>query len=578
MDLSKIRRYVVGLALLIPAISFAQSDALDEAATTAGLENGDLTSIIGSIINVALTALGVVFLLLVIYAGFTWMTAGGDDKKVTKAKNILVNATIGLVLTLSAYGIASFVINALTDATNGGRGSGNGGSVSIERLSGSLGSGAIRDHYPDRNATDVARNTRIFVTFAEEMSPASFIQNYDADSSSSTLNTENVLIYATEEGEEAALSEVSVTLTEDMKTVVFDPEQYLGSSTADTSYTVFLNDNIENADGETVLNAGGYEWSFEVGTTIDLDPPTVTSVTPIANSTPDRNITVQITFDEAIDPTSSTGTYSATEGGFTNIQMVGTSSTSPVAGTYAVSNSYRTITFTSADACGTNSCDETIYCLPGGELISATALSASAETDPPQADLVADYDGIVDMAGNALDGVGDGTLSDYSWSFTTTNDINLDGPVIETINPNVSEGEVALDQDVEIVFDSIMMGSTISSDNIALTNEEATSGQSHEQWYAFDTTSLTSADEVVSSTTQSPAKTRVTVSHGTFLESTNGYLYQYGVTVGDGVRNEYQNCYVPANGPDSSGGECGVTDEAPYCCNGVASSTACSLF
>jgi hypothetical protein len=248
-----------------------------------------------------------------------------------------------------------------------------------------------------------------------------------------------------------------------------------------------------------------------------------------------------------------------------------------------MSNSYKTITFTSTDACGTNSCNETIYCLPGGELITSTIYSATptSATDPTAS--VFPYDGIVDMCGNSFDGDADDVVAtddDYVWSFTTTNDINLDGPAIESITPNIEEEDVDLDQQVSMTFDSILDSSTANSTNIQTVNKEMTSGESHELWYTFGTTTLTSDGEEVTVASQVPAKTLVTISHGTFLASdpTIPLSYMYSVTANQGVRNEYQNCFVPGEGPTATGGTCGTSTASPYCCNGTASATACVLF
>lgn len=548
---------------------FAQSSSAAEVASTAGLGDSDLTTIIGRIINVFLGALGVIFLILFIYAGFVWMTAGGDDKKVEKAKRILINATIGIVIVMMAYAITAFVVNYLTDATGtrGRGGSGSGGSVSIERLSGSLGSGALSDHYPGRNDRDVARNTRIMVTFREEIDV-------------STVSLENVLIYPSAEGKSGALTDASISYSDDKKTFVFDPAEYLGSPTEDVEYTVFLSPKILDAGGEEVFtgaNNDGYEWSFATGTSVDVTAPTIETVTPSSGGSYDQNIVVQITFSEPIDPTSATGTWDGSSG-FENIATSGLTGGS-VAGTYEISNGYKTVTFTPADMCGgeVNSCGETLYCLPGGQNISVNVKSASLGAEPPQAEYP--YDGIADMAGNALDGNGDKTAGDaYAWNFLTTNSVNADGPAIVSISPDITEEDVALDQDIEITFGDVLMSSTVSSDEIYLTNKEISSGGSHEQWYRFDLTFLTSSGEEVTSSEQVPAQTRVTIPHGTFLESTGDVSYVYGVEVTEGVKNEYQNCYVPAEGPAAGGGTCAVTDENPYCCNGVPSDTACSLF
>lgn len=581
----------VGLLLGVPLLVFAADDNLASVASTSGLGTDSLMTIIGRVINVVLSLLGVIFLILLVYAGAIWMTAGGDGKKVDKAKGILINAVVGLLITMSAYAISVFVINLLSDAT-GGSGSGSAsGSVSVESLSNSLGSGVIRDHYPARGAADVSRNTRMFVTFRDAMDISSFITGYDTngtpedvsdDTTATAIDSENVKIYVRADGDSTALTDVAVYFTEDLKTFVFDPTDYLGSATEDVTYAVYLNDGIKNVDGDSPIDSGGYLWYFTTGTTVDITPPTVQYVIPTDGTTKDRNIVVQAIFSEAIDPTSSTGTR-LSDSGFSNIQIVGTSSTAPVAGEYVVSNSYQTITFTSTDACGTNSCGETIYCLPGGESITTTIVSATptSTTDPTAS--IFPYDGIVDTSGNSLDGNGDGSVGtddDYAWGFATTNDINLDAPAIESITPNISEENVDLDQSIQITFDSIIDSSSATSSNIAVANKEMTSGESHELWYTFSTDSLTTDGEVVLVDSQVPVKTLVTIAHGTFLASDPAVplSYMYSITADEGVRNEYQNCFVPGEGPDSVGGSCGTTTAVPYCCNGVAQATVCTLF
>ena len=74
---------------------------------------GALT-LIGQIIGVVLAFLGVIFLVLMIYAGLTWMTARGNEQQVTKAKDLMRDAIIGLIIVLSAYAISAFVGRILT--------------------------------------------------------------------------------------------------------------------------------------------------------------------------------------------------------------------------------------------------------------------------------------------------------------------------------------------------------------------------------------------------------------------------------------------------------------------------------
>ena len=76
-----------------------------------------LPLIIGRIVNVVLGFLGVVFLVLLLYAGFTWMTAQGDDKKVATARNIITQAIIGLIVIVAGFAISNFVLGSLVNVT-----------------------------------------------------------------------------------------------------------------------------------------------------------------------------------------------------------------------------------------------------------------------------------------------------------------------------------------------------------------------------------------------------------------------------------------------------------------------------
>lgn len=76
-----------------------------------------LSQTIGSIIRTALGLIGTIFLVLIVYAGFLWMTAGGGEDNIKKAKNIIQSSVIGLVLVLSAYSITYFVMKYAFHAT-----------------------------------------------------------------------------------------------------------------------------------------------------------------------------------------------------------------------------------------------------------------------------------------------------------------------------------------------------------------------------------------------------------------------------------------------------------------------------
>ena len=76
-----------------------------------------LPTLVGQLINALLGVLGIIFVVLLVYAGFLWMTAQGDAKKVDEAKKMITQAVVGLVIIVAAYAIASFVIGTLVNAT-----------------------------------------------------------------------------------------------------------------------------------------------------------------------------------------------------------------------------------------------------------------------------------------------------------------------------------------------------------------------------------------------------------------------------------------------------------------------------
>lgn len=76
--------------------------------TTLTLGRKDPVSITFAIINVLLTLLGLIFLVLMVYAGAIWVLARGNEEEISRAKDMIRRALFGLVIVLSAFG-ASFL-------------------------------------------------------------------------------------------------------------------------------------------------------------------------------------------------------------------------------------------------------------------------------------------------------------------------------------------------------------------------------------------------------------------------------------------------------------------------------------
>ncbi len=98
----------------VSAVTLGLSYAADT-----GLASRDVRSTIASIIRAAMGLLGIVAVVIILIGGFTWMTAGGNEEKVGEAKKWIFSGVIGLAIILSAYALASFVINQLVNATTG---------------------------------------------------------------------------------------------------------------------------------------------------------------------------------------------------------------------------------------------------------------------------------------------------------------------------------------------------------------------------------------------------------------------------------------------------------------------------
>ena len=139
-----------------------------EPVAATGLSVADPRVIIANIIRIALGFLGIVAVVLIIYGGWVWMTANGEEEKVQKAKKILTGAAIGLVICLSAFALANFILSRLISATGGGSDTAGGGSGGGTGASGYTFS--ITSTRPVNQATGVVRNVVIKTFFNKVLS------------------------------------------------------------------------------------------------------------------------------------------------------------------------------------------------------------------------------------------------------------------------------------------------------------------------------------------------------------------------------------------------------------------------
>jgi len=113
-------------------------DLVNKTAIRAGYDKDTgpttLSANIGSFIKIALSFVGVIFLALMVYAGFLWLTARGESEPVEKAGKIIKTAVIGFIITVGAYSITNFVVPKVLEKTTGIQTTGPTGSGSPEAV------------------------------------------------------------------------------------------------------------------------------------------------------------------------------------------------------------------------------------------------------------------------------------------------------------------------------------------------------------------------------------------------------------------------------------------------------------
>ncbi|MBI2051084.1 MAG: hypothetical protein HYT31_04795 [Parcubacteria group bacterium] len=81
--------------------------------TNVGLgKEDDLKGTLATVINIALGFLGIIAVIIVMFGGFKWMTAAGNEEQVGEARKLIVGGVVGLLVIFMAWAIASFVVSS----------------------------------------------------------------------------------------------------------------------------------------------------------------------------------------------------------------------------------------------------------------------------------------------------------------------------------------------------------------------------------------------------------------------------------------------------------------------------------
>lgn len=289
-----LNKLIVGfllLVFLIPAFFIAPDAKAQDA--NVGIEyaenldlpatDRDIRDILVSVVRYFIGFLALIAVVMIMYAGFLWMTSAGDAAKVEKAKKTLIGSAAGLIIALAAFAIVTFIMNAM--GLNVG---GPGGGTRRPRFQpgyGALGNCTIESVYPEPNQVDVPRNVSIIITFKEAIDPTTVCDdvngNDDCDNNEQIIDDGRIRIYKSDADPFESsnwVTDVVVSHTPDRRTFVFTPINYLGSSGEELWYSVYLSDDIEKAAGGGVFETcrqDYFMWQFKVSNRLDLNPPYV---------------------------------------------------------------------------------------------------------------------------------------------------------------------------------------------------------------------------------------------------------------------------------------------------------------
>ncbi len=125
---SNILRWTAVALGLAAAVAFSTSVVaqtrftIEDIGSTVGLGTADLKETIINVIRWVLGILALVAVSFIMYGGYLWLTAAGNVERIQKAKRVILNAVIGLVIVLISWAIVSFVAKTFLKVSSGGPG------------------------------------------------------------------------------------------------------------------------------------------------------------------------------------------------------------------------------------------------------------------------------------------------------------------------------------------------------------------------------------------------------------------------------------------------------------------------
>ena len=287
---------------------------------TFGLGTRDLLETVINIVQWALGLLGLVAVIIIMYGGFVWMTAKGNQDKIAKAKKIIFNGLIGLAIVLLSWAIVFFVMRTIDDATSGGSVM-CGAAVCSETCcpgnicATSCGSGSFPTADLEITGFEASRETQpsgpvtqcssIKAVFNVPINPATV----EAAELPDNLRTEDIAVGGpfASTTDDFLTSARTVTYYHDSLFNAGDYEEWYPTTGTPIQDLDFRNISVcdDCTDGPDP-----WKWDFTVGNETDITPPEIDSTYPIFSGAgyPDRNVSrapiFTLHFDEPIDDNS----------------------------------------------------------------------------------------------------------------------------------------------------------------------------------------------------------------------------------------------------------------------------------
>lgn len=114
---------VAGALLGQGAVAFGQTpvpDKVDADNPITGF-SPDVPTLIRNVFNVVVFAAGAIFVILLLIGGIQYLTAAGNEESIGKARSLIINSIVGLIVVLASWAIGTWVLGQIgfeSEATN----------------------------------------------------------------------------------------------------------------------------------------------------------------------------------------------------------------------------------------------------------------------------------------------------------------------------------------------------------------------------------------------------------------------------------------------------------------------------